>query len=321
MNELEIDKVEDTKETNNVSLHGSDSEPSEEEEIPEGLSIENINVSFELTKVHTHSPQYSEECMDLIHVQDVKMHRTKPSRGKGYTAGASCITNIVINNREAKLHFDSGPFCTCVGKYYLDRIYTNWKESLMPIEGIKLSSSSQDMHPLGIFEAEMIFHHASGSITLKVEFVVMNIFTSQNLILGNDYLNIYGIYIHSYKDRCFIIGENKRQKYAFPPEKREITVIKHAFSSDNEPLGAIKGHEVSFMLNVERTYHPLLRRPAYPASPRAREALESHINELVKLGALSNVGHNEEVEVTMPVIITWHNDKLRMVGDFIALNI
>ncbi|MBW0514468.1 hypothetical protein O181_054183 [Austropuccinia psidii MF-1] len=102
--------------------------------------------------------------MDLLHVQDAKMQKTKPSRGKGYTAGASCITNIVINSREAKLHIDSGAFCTCVGNYYLDRIYTNWKENLIPTEGIKLSSASQDMHPLGIFEAAMIFPHPAGSI-------------------------------------------------------------------------------------------------------------------------------------------------------------
>ncbi|MBW0553163.1 hypothetical protein O181_092878 [Austropuccinia psidii MF-1] len=108
--------------------------------------------------------------MDLIHVQDAKMQKTKPARGKGYTAGSSCITNIVINNREAKLNIDSGAFCPCVGKDYLDRIYKNWKESLMPIEGIKFSSTSQDMHPLGIFEAEMLFPHPAGSIRLQVKF-------------------------------------------------------------------------------------------------------------------------------------------------------
>ncbi|MBW0523488.1 hypothetical protein O181_063203 [Austropuccinia psidii MF-1] len=74
------------------------------------------------------------------------------------------------------------------------------------------------------------------------------------------------------------------------------------------------------MLNVERPYPPLLRRPAYPASPRAREELESHIDELMKLGVLRNLGHNEEVEVTTTVIITWHNDKSRMIGDLRALN-
>ncbi|MBW0481875.1 hypothetical protein O181_021590 [Austropuccinia psidii MF-1] len=95
---------------------------------------------------------------------------------------------------------------------------------------------------------------------------------------------------------------------------------REAFASDNKPLGAIKVHEVDIILNVKRPYPPILRRPSYPASPRAREAFESHINELMKLGFLRKVGHNEEVEVTMPVIITWHNDKSRMVGDFRALN-
>ncbi|MBW0503636.1 hypothetical protein O181_043351 [Austropuccinia psidii MF-1] len=90
----------------------------------------------------------------------------------------------------------------------------------------------------------------------------------------------------------------------------------NAFASDNEPLGAIKGHEVDITLNIDRTYPPLLRRPAYPASPRGREALEKHIQELIQLGVLRKVGHNEEVEVTTPVIIAWNNDKSRIIGDF-----
>ncbi|MBW0518011.1 hypothetical protein O181_057726 [Austropuccinia psidii MF-1] len=251
--------------------------------------------------------------MDLIHVQDDKRQKSKPARGKGYTGGSSCISNIVINNREEKIHLDSGAFCTCVGKDYLERIYTNWQDKLMPIEGIKISKASQNMHPLGIFEEAIILPPATGSIKLKVEFVVMNNCTSQHFIHGNDYFNIYAIDINNHKDRYVTIGENKRQKCAFPPENREINVIKQlknvnkekfvsdklieaqispkltpemkeelieilfqyreAFASENEPLGAIKGHEVEVMLNVERPYPPLLRRPAYPASPRAREAL------------------------------------------------
>ncbi|MBW0528198.1 hypothetical protein O181_067913 [Austropuccinia psidii MF-1] len=99
INEIEIDKVEDTKKKDNVSLHDSDSEASEEEEVPDELSIENMSVSFEVTEVHTHFPQYSEESMDLIRVKDAKIQKAKPARGKGYTSGSSCITNIVINNR------------------------------------------------------------------------------------------------------------------------------------------------------------------------------------------------------------------------------
>ncbi|MBW0579448.1 hypothetical protein O181_119163 [Austropuccinia psidii MF-1] len=38
------------------------------------------------------------------------------------------------------------------------------------------------------------------------------------------------------------------------------------------------------------------------------------------LQVLRKVRHNEQVEVTTPVIITLHNGKSRMVGDFRALN-
>ncbi|MBW0572699.1 hypothetical protein O181_112414 [Austropuccinia psidii MF-1] len=95
---------------------------------------------------------------------------------------------------------------------------------------------------------------------------------------------------------------------------------KNAFVTDKEPLGAIIGHEVNIILNVENSYPPPLRRPAYPASPRARESLEVQIKELMDLGVLRKVGHNEQVEGTTPVIITWNNGKSRMVGDIRALN-
>ncbi|MBW0504298.1 hypothetical protein O181_044013 [Austropuccinia psidii MF-1] len=287
INEIEIGKSED-KETYDISLHESDSEPSEEEELPDKLSIENINFSIEVTEVHNHLPQYSDECMDLIHVQDAKMQGTKPARGKGYTAGSSCITNIVINNKEAKIHLYSGAFCTCVGKNYLDKIYTNWKNQLIPIEGINLSSASQNMYPLGIIRKREI------TVIRQVKDVKKEKFVSDQLI------------------EVQISPESTLEM------KEELIEIlfqyREAFSSDNEPLGAIKGHE------VEIPYPRLLRRPAYSASPRAREELESHINNLMKLGVLRKVGHNEEVEVTTPVIITFHNDKSRMVVDFRAFN-
>ncbi|MBW0544509.1 hypothetical protein O181_084224 [Austropuccinia psidii MF-1] len=84
---------------------------------------------------------------------------------------------------------------------------------------------------------------------------------------------------------------------------------KNSFATDKAPLGVIIGHEVDIIPNVEKPYPPLLRRPAYPAIPRAREALEVHIKELMDLGVLRKVGHNEQVEVTTPVIINWHAGK------------
>ncbi|MBW0465862.1 hypothetical protein O181_005577 [Austropuccinia psidii MF-1] len=99
-----------------------------------------------------------------------------------------------------------------------------------------------------------------------------------------------------------------------------LYTYKNAFASDNEPLGTIEGHEVYITLNIGRAYPPVLRRPDYPASHREREALEKHIQELIQFGVLGKAGHNEEVEVTTPVIFSWNNDKSSIVGDFRALN-
>ncbi|MBW0530033.1 hypothetical protein O181_069748 [Austropuccinia psidii MF-1] len=199
------------------------------------------------------------------------------------------------------------------------------------------------MYPLGILDTNIVFPHPAGRIRMKTEIIVMDNCTSQHIILGNDYLKTYGIDINNYKDRYFAIGENKRQKFAFSNMTKKISMISfnknthkeefvadqlveaqinpslspnmwnglievlytynNAFACDNEPLGDIKGHEVDITLNNDRPYPPVLRRPAYQSSPRAREALEEHIQELIQLGVLRKVGHNEEVEVTTPVII------------------
>ncbi|MBW0474397.1 hypothetical protein O181_014112 [Austropuccinia psidii MF-1] len=95
---------------------------------------------------------------------------------------------------------------------------------------------------------------------------------------------------------------------------------KEAFASDKEPLGAIVGHEADIIPNIERAYPPPLRRTAYPATPKFREAQELHIRELLDLGVIRKAGHNEEVEITTPVKVAWHNVKCRMVWDFRALN-
>ncbi|MBW0463635.1 hypothetical protein O181_003350 [Austropuccinia psidii MF-1] len=172
---------------------------------------------------------------------------------------------------------------------------------------------------------------------------------------------MYGIYLHNNKDRNLIIWDNKPQRFAFLPFKRQITVRKvspvnlelkkfksemlneaeislyltdkqesepsgllydhkKAFETDREPLGAIFGHEVEIILNIEGPYPPLLRRPAYPESPKSREVLEIHIKGLLDPSVIRKVGHNEEVDITTPVIVAWHNGKSIMAGEFRAMN-
>ncbi|MBW0577690.1 hypothetical protein O181_117405, partial [Austropuccinia psidii MF-1] len=93
-----------------------------------------------------------------------------------------------------------------------------------------------------------------------------------------------------------------------------------AFAIGEEPLGKIKGHDIELYLDVERPYPPMLRRPPYPASLETRKEIEKHINELLDMEVIRKIGHNEIVEITTPVLITWHDGKSRLCGDFRALN-
>ncbi|MBW0467234.1 hypothetical protein O181_006949 [Austropuccinia psidii MF-1] len=181
----------------------------------EDYPIEEITAFFEVTDIHTHLPHYSEDCHNLINIQDARMCKITPASSKGYIAGASCIISILINDTEAKLNLDAGVFCTCIGKDYLQAILLGWKNHLLPIEVVQLSSANNNMYPLRILDTNLVFPHPAGNVRMKTEIVVMDNCTSQHIILGNDYFNIDGIDINNNKERYFTISENKRQTFAF----------------------------------------------------------------------------------------------------------
>ncbi|MBW0501741.1 hypothetical protein O181_041456 [Austropuccinia psidii MF-1] len=89
------------------------------------------------------------------------MCKAKPARGKGYTAGASCITSVLMNDIEDKVNLDTGSFCTCVRKDNLQAILSGWKSHLLPREGVQFSSSSSSIYPLGILDTNHVFFTSS----------------------------------------------------------------------------------------------------------------------------------------------------------------
>ncbi|MBW0490930.1 hypothetical protein O181_030645 [Austropuccinia psidii MF-1] len=140
----EVQVIEDVQCTEEKEESDIDSAISEDTPV-EDYPIESITAFFEVTEVHTHLPKSNEDFHNLINIQDATMCKDKPDRGKGYTAEASCIISILINNIEASIYLDTGEFCTCVGKDYLQAILPGWKNNLLPIEVVQLSSSSNNM--------------------------------------------------------------------------------------------------------------------------------------------------------------------------------
>ncbi|MBW0521113.1 hypothetical protein O181_060828 [Austropuccinia psidii MF-1] len=205
-----------------------ESETSESDEINIiNAQINNIDIIYEVLDVNSYLPQVGTSDTNLTNVQEAKLYRTKPAKGMGYKSGKSSISIVMVNNQEARVNLDTGAYWTGVGKRYLKTIVPDWQEKLVPIQGVKFSSASESMKTLGIIDLTLIFPHPSQCFRIKVEFVVMDTCTSNHFILRNDYLSIYGIDISNQKDRYFTIGVNKRQKFGFLNNKRQITVVKN----------------------------------------------------------------------------------------------
>ncbi|PLW40538.1 hypothetical protein PCANC_16768 [Puccinia coronata f. sp. avenae] len=318
-------------------------------------------------QAESHQPQTWHNNCQSTQIEDARLMRCKPDKGKAHLIGFQTLTTVLIQNKDHSCLLDSGASCSIISNTLLKSILPEWKDQLMPITHARFHSCSDQLKALGIIELALIFPHTRGSVRIVAEFVVMENARMHYLILGNDYQSLYGFDITNSKERYFTIGnENKKKKFSFKshnleksPISSDIAALKEsnpdlnkfikedlseakiydqltndqknslfailfknkgAFADTDQPLGAIKGHEVSIKLTTERPFPPLLRRPPYPASPKSREALDEHIEDLVRLNVLRKVGHNEVVEITTPVIIAWHNGKSRMVGDFRALN-
>ncbi|MBW0522309.1 hypothetical protein O181_062024 [Austropuccinia psidii MF-1] len=68
----------------NEEKEESDLDSAVSEDTPvEDYPIENLTAFFEVTEIHTHLPQYSEDCHNLINIQASIMCKTKPARAKG----------------------------------------------------------------------------------------------------------------------------------------------------------------------------------------------------------------------------------------------
>ena len=279
--------------------------------------------------------------------------------GKMHKSGGTNITNIVCNKFKLKCLIDGGAYCSIISPKLLDKILPDWRNKLQIMKPEKFYSCNSKLNPLGVIQLDIIFPHNNNSVQIPVELVAMEDFKLKYIILGNDYIINYGIDVINSNGRYFTINGDLSTKFelgvndklnleqlecnAINASKFEITLeeakindklssqekekllkVLHqhhlAFATADEPFGRIKGHEVKINLNTSRPYPPALRKASYPASPRSRAALEEHVNDLVRMGVLRKVGANENVEVTTPVIIAWHNNKSRMVGDFRALN-
>ncbi|MBW0475703.1 hypothetical protein O181_015418 [Austropuccinia psidii MF-1] len=208
------------------------------------------------------------------------------------------------------------------------------------------------MTSIGTIIKEIIIPHRKGNIRLNPEFVVLEDAHIQEFLLGRYFQRMYGIGVYNSKNRKITIGKNKEKEFPLDiyhmsnqdPLEKLLTEFKEgqlrsnlsskqklnlmkilrknrpAFSIGAEDLGKIGGHDIELYLYLETPYSPMLRRPPYPEILEARREIEKHINEILDMEFIRKIGHNQIVEITTPVLVTWHDEKSRLCGDFKALN-
>ncbi|MBW0540122.1 hypothetical protein O181_079837 [Austropuccinia psidii MF-1] len=155
----------------NLMLKRTKSETSESDEINIiNAHINNIDSIYEVLDVNSRLPQVGTSDTSLSNIQDAKLYRTKQAKVMGYAAGRSSISIFMVGNQGGKVNLDTGEYCTCAGKTYLKTIVPDWEKKPIPIQGVKFSSASESMKPLGIIELTLIFTHPSQCLRLKVEF-------------------------------------------------------------------------------------------------------------------------------------------------------
>ncbi|MBW0581079.1 hypothetical protein O181_120794, partial [Austropuccinia psidii MF-1] len=258
---------------------------------------------------------------------------------------------VCIDNSQHQLIIDSVAHCSIVAKNYLDNHFPNWEKQHLPTKAKNFKSASGMMTSIGTIIKEIIILHRKGNIRLNPEFVALDDAHIQGFLLETDYQRMYGIDIYNSKNRHITIGTNKENEFSLdiyhissqdPLEellnefregqfsttltsKQKLILLKmlrknrSAFSIGEEPLGKIKGHDIELYLDVERPYPPILRRPPYPESLETRKEIEKNINELLHMDFIRKIGHNEIVEFTTPVLITWNEGNSRLCGDFTVL--
>ncbi|MBW0534127.1 hypothetical protein O181_073842 [Austropuccinia psidii MF-1] len=149
MREAKINELVETEDHNDKEEYSNSEKDIEESETFEGderkiinSQINNIHLLYKVLDVNSNSPQIGKSDTCVRNMQVAKFKRTKPEKGMGYTSGQSIISSFMFKSQEEGVNLDTVAYFTCVGINYLQTLVPDWKNQLIPIQGVKLDSES-----------------------------------------------------------------------------------------------------------------------------------------------------------------------------------
>ena len=98
-----------------------------------------------------------------------------------------CFTYILIEEKLCSCLIYISAFCSIVGKRFLEKMGINHEDKSMKMSSAKIKSCTSSMTPLGILPFDILFTHKRESISMSIEFIVMQDYMSSYCIIGNDW--------------------------------------------------------------------------------------------------------------------------------------
>jgi hypothetical protein len=73
-------------------------------------------------QAESHQPQTWRNNCQSSHIEDARLMRCKPEKGKAHLIGFQTLTTVLINNTEHSCLLDSGAFCSIISNTLLNSI-------------------------------------------------------------------------------------------------------------------------------------------------------------------------------------------------------
>jgi hypothetical protein len=291
-------------------------------------------------------------------------YKLGPVGSTAFSASSPCLSAI-INLHQVKVLMDTGACVSVIEKSFLQEIDPQWQRRIHPCRVRKISAVGNDLNLLGIYPTELLFPHRDGTIRLYIELCVLEMPKDSKpfhtpLIMGSDWITMYGIDLMSSAGRFIKFGRHKHRflvpvkehtshtsisALSLTSEQQEIRdAIKtgpeledaeraqilaivdqfhEAFASSQRPLGTYKGAKVKWHVNYPGIDN---NPPAIPAKMRkapypCSPASKTILMEAIqKLMDLGVVQPSDSPYSAPAVLVQKQGKKPRVVIDYRGIN-
>ncbi|GAA5918560.1 hypothetical protein JCM5296_006189 [Sporobolomyces johnsonii] len=241
---------------------------------------------------------------------DAPMRTKGVNSGRAFSTALSLATLVLVNGHPASIFLDTGAAPSIADASTLNLLEPEWRRRLKPLpKESTFTAFGSTLRPLGTVRSCLVFPHPAGCIRITVEFAVIDEATRPiPFILGMDWMLTYGFNIMLEHGPYFTIGRNK-QRYGIATKTGiRPTLIEDDDSTTShvavaptvaaltmgrptpEPAEferAVARMKISDELTTEQhmgKLPPRIKQNAYPASPRAREAMKRCVDEFLDIG-------------------------------------